>query len=111
MSNYTIDWSYTNVDGQNTVAGPEGNVTVSVSTPQNGQGKEWFVQDGMLKNWDVSSDSSADIRFSEAVENVSFTLFDVMRLTKLQSWRRTPTVTWLKSSSKKQAFMMLTAMS
>jgi len=37
MSDYTIDWSHTNVDGNNTIAGPDGNIHVSVATPQNGK--------------------------------------------------------------------------
>ena len=77
MSDYTIDWSNTNVDGNNTIAGPNGDITVSVATPENGEGKQWFAENGMLKNWDVTHDSSADITFSEEVSNVSFTLLDV----------------------------------
>lgn len=83
MSDYTIDWSHTNVDGNNTIAGPDGNINVSIATPQNGEGKQWFVENGMLKNWDVTHDSSADITFSEEVENVNFTLLDVDRLDEI----------------------------
>jgi len=37
----------------------------------------------MLKNWDVSKDSSADISFDTPVENVSFTLLDVDKLDEI----------------------------
>jgi len=77
MSDYTIDWSHTNVDGNNVISGPDGDITVSVATPQNAEHKQWFVENGMLKNWDVTHDSSADITFSQDVENISFTLLDV----------------------------------
>ena len=83
MSDYTIDWSNTNVDGNNTIAGPDGNIGVSVATPQNAQGKQWFVENGMLKNWDVTTNSSADITFSEEVTDVKFTVLDVDRLDEI----------------------------
>lgn len=83
MSDYTIDWSATNVDGNNTISGPDGTIGVSVATPQNGEGKQWFVENGMLKNWDVTHDSSADITFSEEVTDVKFTLLDVDRLDEI----------------------------
>ncbi|AKS46067.1 Ca2+-binding protein, RTX toxin-related [Octadecabacter temperatus] len=83
MSDYTIDWSNTNVDGNNTIAGPDGDISVSIATPQNAEGKEWFVDNGMLKNWDVTSDSSADITFSEEVTNVQFTVLDVDALDEI----------------------------
>ena len=83
MSDYTIDWSNTNVDGNNTINGPDGAIGVSVSTPKNGQNDQWFVENGMLKNWDVTTDSSADITFSEEVTDVKFTLFDVDRLDEI----------------------------
>ena len=83
MADYTIDWSHVNVDGNNTIAGADGDTHVRIHTPKNGQGKEWFVENGMLKNWDVTHPSSADIKFDEPVENVCFTLFDVDALDKI----------------------------
>ena len=73
----TIDWDQIGSDGTQTLTQNGQSVVVSVSTPQNAQGKEWFVENGMLKNWDVTTDSSADIRFDQEVENVTFTLLDV----------------------------------
>ena len=83
MSDYTIDWSNTNVDGNNTIAGPDGDINVSIATPQNSDGDQWFVENGMLKNWDVCNDSSADITFSEEVTDIKFTLLDVDRLDEI----------------------------
>jgi len=83
MSDYTIDWSHTNVDGNNVISGPDGDITVSVATPQNAEHKQWFVENGMLKNWDVTSPSSADLSFDTEVSNVQFTLLDVDGLDKI----------------------------
>ena len=63
----TIDWDQIGSDGTQTLTQNGQSVVVSVSTPQNAQGKEWFVENGMLKNWDVTTDSSADIRFDQEV--------------------------------------------
>ncbi len=79
----TIDWDHIGSDGSQTLSENGQSVDVTVSTPKNGEGKEWFVENGMLKNWDVTHDSSADIRFSEEVENVKFTLLDVDRLDEI----------------------------
>ncbi len=79
----TIDWDHIGSDGSQTLSENGQSVDVTVSTPKNGEGKEWFVENGMLKNWDVTRDSSADIRFSEEVENVKFTLLDVDRLDEI----------------------------
>ena len=83
MSDYTIDWSHTNVDGNNTIAGPDGDIHVKIATPENAQGDEWFVENGMLKNWDVTTNSSADITFSEEVADIKFTLLDVDAIDKI----------------------------
>ncbi|MBU2992048.1 cadherin-like domain-containing protein [Octadecabacter sp. 1_MG-2023] len=83
MSDYTIDWSNTDVDGNNTINGPDGTIGVSIATPQNSDGDQWFVENGMLKNWDVCKDSSADITFSEEVTDVKFTLLDVDALDEI----------------------------
>ena len=79
----TLDWDLIGSDGSQTLNEDGQDVTVSVSTPQNAQGKEWFVENGMLKNWDVTTDSSADIRFDQEVENVKFTLLDVDALDEI----------------------------
>ncbi|MCW1949743.1 MAG: tandem-95 repeat protein, partial [Octadecabacter sp.] len=83
MSDYTIDWSHTNVDGNNTINGPDGAIDVSVATPENVRGSQWFVENGMLKNWDVMRDSSADITFSKEVTDIKFTVLDVDRLDEI----------------------------
>ncbi len=79
----TIDWDQIGSDGSQTLSENGQDVTVSVATPKNSEGKDWFVQDGMLKNWDVTRDSTADIRFSEEVTNIKFTLLDVDRLDEI----------------------------
>ncbi len=79
----TIDWDQIGSDGSQTLSENGQSVDVTVSTPKNAQGKEWFVENGMLKNWDVTTDSNVDVRFSEEVENVKFTLLDVDALDEI----------------------------
>ena len=85
MSDYTLDWDAIGSDGSQTLTKSDGSnpVTVSVATPKNSDGKEWFVKNGMLKNWDVTVNSSADIRFDTEVSNVKFTLLDVDRIDEI----------------------------
>ncbi len=81
---FILDWDQIGSDGSRTFgAGTSEEVNVTVSTPENSEHKQWFVENGMLKNWDVSTPSSADIRFDTPVENVSFTLLDVDKLDKI----------------------------
>ncbi len=81
---FKIDWDHIGSDGSQTFGqGTPDEVTVSVATPKNSEGKQWFVENGMLKNWDVSQNSSADIRFDTEVQNVKFTLLDVDDLDKI----------------------------
>ena len=78
---FTIDWDQIGSDGSQTYAlGTSDEITVSVSTPRNAQGQQWFVKNGVLTNSDVSSTSVADIVFDKPVENVTFTLLDVVAL-------------------------------
>ncbi|MEJ6398959.1 Ig-like domain-containing protein, partial [Yoonia sp. 208BN28-4] len=74
---FKIDWDHIGSDGSQTLTQDGQSVQVSVSTPENAEHKQWFVENGMLKNWDVRTDSNADIRFDQEVENVKFTLLDV----------------------------------
>ncbi len=80
---FTIDWDVLGSDGSATFTECEKDVTVSINTPQNAQGKEWFVENGMLKNWDVTDPTTADLHFDQEVTNVQFTLLDVDALDKI----------------------------
>ena len=77
MTYYTINWLNTNVDGNNTIHGPDGDIDVSVSTPQNDDTLQWAVQNGILRNGGVTDSSPPDITFSKEVTDVTFTLLDV----------------------------------
>ncbi|MEL6958823.1 MAG: Ig-like domain-containing protein [Pseudomonadota bacterium] len=81
MSDYTIDWSATNIDGNNSVSGTNGTVNFTVATPENGDHDQWMKGtvngvDG-LKAWDVDEPTKVKINFDQPVTNVSFDLIDV----------------------------------
>jgi len=80
---FTIDWDQLGSDGNQTLTVDGQSVNVSVATPKNAQGKEWFVENGMLKNWDVTDPATADMHFSTPISNVQFTLLDVDALDKI----------------------------
>ncbi|KKM72697.1 hypothetical protein LCGC14_1417890, partial [marine sediment metagenome] len=81
---YLIDWSQTSADGTTAVSnGAGGSIDVTVSTPANGNGSEFYVSntsswgDDALRADAVSDPVNATMTFSEGVENVTFELFDV----------------------------------
>jgi len=81
MTRFTLDWSSTNIDGSNTVSASGQTTDFDVSTPLNAEGIEWFVstfsgQSG-LRGQNVQEEMELSITFDEAVENLSFELFDV----------------------------------
>ncbi|WP_420860155.1 Hint domain-containing protein [Marivivens marinus] len=81
MSDYLIDWSSTNIDGTNSASGTGGSIGFSVSTPTNVDGNYWTKgtaggSDG-LKSSCVNDPTKIVINFDQAVENLSFELFDV----------------------------------
>jgi Ca2+-binding RTX toxin-like protein len=80
---FLVDWDQLGSDGNQTLTVDGQSVNVSVGTPQNAQGKEWFVENGMLKNWDVTDPTTADMHFNTAVSHVKFTLLDVDGLDKI----------------------------
>ncbi|MBB5723879.1 Ca2+-binding RTX toxin-like protein [Loktanella ponticola] len=80
---FALDWDQIGSDGSQTLTVDGQSVKVSVSTPKNSNGHEWTVENGMLKNWDVVRDSTADISFDTEVSNVKFTLLDVDRLDEI----------------------------
>lgn len=81
MSDYPIDLSNTNIDGNNNVSGTDGNVGFTVSTPENIDHDQWMKgtvggTDG-LKAWDVNDPTKVLVNFHEDVQNISFDLLDV----------------------------------
>ena len=81
MSDYTIDWSATNIDGSNYVSGVDGSLGFTVSTPQNVDCDEWVhgvsgTSDGLVSSC-VDDPTVVTIDFDQPVENLSFELFDV----------------------------------
>lgn len=81
MSEYTIDWSATNLDGGNEADAADGSIGFTVSTPENSDHDQWMLGsvygiDG-LKAWDVQKPTVVAITFDEPVTNVSFDLLDV----------------------------------
>ncbi|MCK0122749.1 Ig-like domain-containing protein [Loktanella sp. F6476L] len=80
---FLIDWDQLGSDGNQTLTVDGQSVNVSVGTPQSAGGKEWFVENGMLKAWDVTEPTTADMHFDTEVSNVSFTLLDVDALDKI----------------------------
>ena len=81
MTRFTLDWSSTNIDGSNTVSASGQTTDFNVSTPLNVEGIEWFVstfsgQPG-LRGQNVQEEMELSITFDEAVENLSFEIFDV----------------------------------
>ena len=83
VTDFTIDWDQLGSDGSQTLTVDGQSVNVSINTPQNAQGKEWFVENGMLKNWDVTDPTTADMHFDTEISNVQFTLLDVDALDKI----------------------------
>ena len=80
---FNIDWSTANIDGSNTISSSGESVGVSISTPQNSDNDQWYVQHGTLFSTDVCRDELATLNFDQEVANISFTLFDVDLIDKV----------------------------
>ena len=81
MSEYTIDWTAANLDGDTTLSGVDGDVGVTISTPTNPDGDTWalgtIAGETELKSSSVDDPTTVSVEFDQEVENVTFELFDV----------------------------------
>jgi len=92
MSDYTLEWGVggTTADGDNVLGGADGDVTVTVETPENSGGEDFEIQnnaqDGVsgptvlgafYPDRPTDDDTVININFDQAVENVTFDLYDV----------------------------------
>lgn len=79
MADYTLDWNVTGADGSGSFSSGSGgpDVGVSVSTPSNGDGDSFTLSDGLLKSDYVREPAKTIVNFDAAVQNLSFSLFDV----------------------------------
>lgn len=77
MADYVLDWNVTGADGSTTLSSGGEDVTVSVSTPTNGDGDYFSLTGGVLTSDFVTDPTSTFVTFDTAIENVSFDLYDV----------------------------------
>lgn len=81
MSDYTYSWTAGAIDGTNTVAGPDGPVHLTVSTPENGAGRSW--DQGTIEGAPAITSGATNtpvefnVTFDVPVEHLSFEIFDV----------------------------------
>ncbi|MAM61271.1 MAG: hypothetical protein CMH11_07250, partial [Maritimibacter sp.] len=77
---YRLDWDLTGADGSASLVSSLGNqdVMVSVSTPQNGAGEQFTLDQGKLESADnVKTSNETTIEFGQAVTDLNFQIEDV----------------------------------
>jgi CshA-type fibril repeat protein len=77
---YLLDWDLTGSDGSATLVSStaDGDVEVTVSTPQNGAGQEFSLTGGKLESRDNGSEEArTEITFDTGVTDVNFQIEDV----------------------------------
>jgi len=76
MADFTLDFSDTGADGSTTYTDGTDSVDVTVSTPTS-DGRSFSLSGDTLRSSSVKEPTSALITFGEAVENLSFEIYDV----------------------------------
>jgi hypothetical protein len=77
---YRLDWDLTGADGSASLVSSQGNpdVMVSVSTPQNGAGEQFTLDNGKLESADnVKTSNETIIEFGKPVTDLNFQIEDV----------------------------------
>lgn len=79
MADYLLDWDDTGADGSATFSSSTGgdDITVNVSTPENGDCDSWTLDNGVLSGCYVEDEIKTIVTFDAPVENVTFELLDV----------------------------------